>query len=266
MNFENPKVGIIGGTGKMGSCFADLLERCGLQVLRTGRKTDLIPDDMARQCDVTVISVPIADTVRVIQETGPLIRRKALLMDLTSIKKGPMDAMLKYSRAEVVGAHPLFGPEEKTMAGLRMAVCPGRGEKGLKWLTGILEKSGITTVSMDPLEHDRIMGLIQGVNHFTTLALAQCISRSGLNLEVILDCATQTFKQKIDRIRSMLRQQTGLFRPLLMDNPPAGEFMDRYIECSGDLVRIIKEKDRKSFEEIFEILEGFFYGQKSDPQ
>ena len=39
----------------------------------------------------------------------------ALIMDLTSLKKEPVEAMLKYSEAEVIGIHPLFGPRERSL-------------------------------------------------------------------------------------------------------------------------------------------------------
>ena len=103
MGLTRPTVGIVGGTGKMGSWFAGLLGQSGSKVFRVGRRTDLTPAQVAQQCDVVVISVPIADTVRVIQEVGPLVSENGVLMDLTSVKKGPVEAMLRYSRAEIVG-------------------------------------------------------------------------------------------------------------------------------------------------------------------
>ena len=104
-----PSVGIIGGTGRMGAWFGDLLKSSGSKVLRVGRKTRLSPVQAAKECDVVVISVPIVHTVEIIKEIAPLISEDRVLMDLTSIKKEPIEAMLKYSRSEVVGVHPLFG-------------------------------------------------------------------------------------------------------------------------------------------------------------
>jgi len=45
---------------------------------------------MAQKSDVVVVSVPIADTVRVIREIGPLVPGEGLLMDLASLKAGPV--------------------------------------------------------------------------------------------------------------------------------------------------------------------------------
>ena len=258
MGLTQPTVGIIGGTGRMGSWFANLLKGQGLRVSCAGRKTGITPSTIAQQSDVVVVSVSIPRTVKIIQEIGPMVRENGLLMDLTSLKKGPMEAMLKYSRAEVVGAHPLFGPKERHITGQRMAICPGRGERGLKWLTEILEKAGIRIVVMDPEEHDRLMGLIQGVNHFSTLALALCISRSGFSFDDVLNCSTQTFKLRLDRIKAIVEQPSELFESLLMDNPGAGEFIEQYLDAVEEMIEITRECNTEAFRELFNSLKTFF--------
>lgn len=258
MGLTRPKVGIVGGTGRMGSWFADLVERQGFEVFRTGRKTKLTPRDMARQSDVVVVSVPIADTMKVIREIAPLVRKDGLIMDLTSIKKGPVEAMVENSQAEVIGVHPLFGPENKDAASRKIALCPARGEKGLAWLTNVLEKAGMKIVIMDPDGHDRMMGLIQGVNHFSMLALALCISRSGFDFEEISDCSTQTFRAGLDRIMSIMEQPPDLFGSLLMDNPEAEKFIDRYRDSVERMAQIIRTGDRRAFGELFRSFRAFY--------
>ena len=64
---------------------------------------------MAGTCDLVVVSVPIRDTVRVIGEIAPFLREDQLLCDFTSLKTGPVAAMLR-SKAAVIGLHPMFGP------------------------------------------------------------------------------------------------------------------------------------------------------------
>ncbi len=257
-DFTRPRVGIVGGTGRMGSWFADVLERVGSEVFRVGRKTDLTPAEIAAMCDVVVISVPIRDTVKMIQEIGPLVSEDGLLMDLTSIKKKPMETMIEYSRAEVVGAHPLFGPDTASGPEQRVAVCPGRGERGLGWLLGVLRSVGSRVTILSPERHDHLMGLVQGVNHFSTLALALCIRQSGLAFEELLECSTQTFRHRLDRIRAITEQQSELFESLLMDNPPAAEFIDQYLKAAGELAMIIRTKDSAAFGGVLEMLKEIF--------
>jgi len=253
-----PRVGIIGGTGRMGVWLTGLLERRGLAVLIAGRKTELTPAEMARQCDVVVISVPIAETERIIKEIGPLISEEGLLMDLASVKKGPVEAMLKYSKAQVVGVHPLFGPNVDSNGDLRIAICPGRGESGLDWITDIFRDEGFRVTILEPEKHDRMMGLIQGVNHFATLSLALCISSSGIEYKDLLSLSTQTLLERLERIRAIIGQPSELFRSLLMENPAAGEFIEQYRESVEQLITITRDGNKEAFEELFESLKNVF--------
>ena len=59
MGLTKPTVGIIGGTGRMGTRFANLFKRHGLRVLCAGRKTGITPSTVAQQSDVVVVSVSI---------------------------------------------------------------------------------------------------------------------------------------------------------------------------------------------------------------
>jgi prephenate dehydrogenase len=242
----------------MGAWLTRLLEKRGLSVLRASRRTELTPAEMAQKSNVVVVSVPIADTVRVIREIGPLVPEEGLLMDLASLKVRPVEAMLEYSRAQVVGLHPLFGPDVTLDKDLRVAVCPGRGKSGQKWITEILRDEGMKIAVLEPQEHDRLMGLIQGVNHLSTLALADCISRSGFGRETLVGASTQTFEQRLDRIASMLGQSATLFGSLLMNNPAAEGPMDDYLQSVKRLMEMVQNGDQQAFEDMYESLKEYF--------
>lgn len=258
MGLDFSRVGIVGGTGRTGAWLARLLEGRGTEVLIAGRSTPLKPADMARQCRVVVISVPIADTIKVIKEIGPLVAPEGLIMDLTSVKSEPVKAMLKFSPAQVVGVHPLFGPNVTSPGGLRIALCPGRGEEGLNLVRDVFQEEGYSTSIIDPEEHDRLMGIVQGVNHLSTLALALCISRSGFKPERLKEISTLTFSDRFDRIRALLDQPAELFGSLLMDNPLADEFKDHYLSAVEKFIRLTNLRDREKFEEIYESLKQYF--------
>jgi len=259
MGLNYSKIGILGGTGGMGAWFADYLEKQGYDVYPVGRSTELTPKMMARLCDVIVISVPIPVTIPMIQTIGPYVGEKRLLMDLTSIKQKPLEAMLDHSDAEVVGVHPLFGPIENA-EGQRVAICQGRGNSGFKWVKQIFEAGKLKVLEMDPNEHDRLMGLIQGVNHFSTLGLAHCIKSSGFTIENIEKCSTITFKRRLDRIYKLLDQPADLFGSLLIDNPESLNYIRLYRDVLNEMIPIIEKKDHHSFKKLFATLKN----QQSD--
>jgi len=170
--------------------------------------------------------------------------------------------MLRHSAAQVVGLHPLLGPEAGFNAGGRVVVCRGRGASGLRWITDILERSGLKAVNLDAGEHDRMMGLIQGAHHFSTLALALAVSRSGFDLSNLSRCATETFRERMERIRFITEQPEELFGSLLMDNPAAAEFSEEYLEGARGLLRIIRTKDKQGFSNLFTALREMFRSGK----
>jgi len=248
---KDPLIGIIGGTGRMGSWFADICERRGYRVLKVGRRTEISMEDAAKRCDVVVISVPISVLEDVIKRVGPLISEDSLLMDLTSIKKRPIDAMLRYSKAEVIGLHPLFGMDIDEEESKRVAICSGRGERWKSWIIDLLKGEGLELVFLTPEEHDKIMGIVQGINHFETICLAIRIKESGIGWKKIESASTQTFMRKLRRIRKMFDQDPELFASLLMENSWSVKCIDSYMKDARDFFDIISKKDRKGFNEIF---------------
>ena len=251
IRFKDPLIGIIGGTGAMGLWLASLFEKNGLNVIKVGRSTEFTPEYVAKNCNVVVISVPISVTENMIKKIGPLMSQDSLLMDLTSIKKMPLETMLKYSQSEVVGLHPLFGPEIELDLEKKVVVCPGRGEKGKEWIVEFLNKNGYETIFLDPETHDRLMGIVQGVNHFETLCLSLMIKKAKMDLKTLRKVSTQSFLKKLIRIEEFLNQDPELFSSIIMENKSSIEHIDSYLQCANQLLTIVKNKDKETFKNLF---------------
>ncbi len=253
----DPKVAVIGGTGRMGAWFSDILEPHCREIIRVGRSNP-ITSEQAAACDVLVFSVPMKETVKVIRNIAPLVSEDTLLMDLTSIKAKPMATMLHFSRAEVVGAHPLFGPGKMGDSRKTCVLCEGRGDAGMAWIRKILESSGVNVLVSTPDVHDHVMGMIQGANHFASLAFAMCMARSGYSLDTLEGFATPAFQTRVDRVKNMMEQPGELFGSLLMENPSALGFMGDYLEGARKILAMVKQGDSKAFRGMFENLKDYF--------
>ncbi len=262
--FKNPLVGIIGGTGRMGSWFAEICQKSGYKVFKVGRKTEVTIEDVARKCDVVVVSVPISVTCEIIKRVGSLISKDALFIDLTSIKKMPMDTMLNFSKAEVVGLHPLFGADIDHSQTKKVVVCHGRGEEGKRWVVKLLKDAGFELVFLTPEKHDMIMGIVQGINHFETICLATRIKESGIGWKEIEHASTQTFMKKLIRMKNMFSQEPELFASLLMENDWSIKFIDLYIKGAKKFFEMIVKKDKERFKELFFSIRKFIEGGLKD--
>jgi len=102
-----PVIAIIGGLGEMGRWFSRFFHEQGFEVLIGEPGLQPTCAEVAAQADVVVISVPLHLTEAVIAELAPHLRPEALLTDLTSLKVGPMEAMLRHFSGAVVGTHPI---------------------------------------------------------------------------------------------------------------------------------------------------------------
>ena len=118
----------------MGALLVRLFGDLGHRVVVADLDTELRAEEAAAIADVTIVSVPIAATEAVIRAVGPHVREDALLMDVTSLKTAPIDAMLAATRGSVVGTHPMFGPSVHTLQGQRVVLCRGRGEAWGDWV------------------------------------------------------------------------------------------------------------------------------------
>jgi len=129
--------------------------------------------EMARRCDIVIVGVPISATCDVIRLVGPLVRRESLLMDLTSLKAEPVKAMLESSTSDVIGLHPLFGPDVPSLDGQNIVLCPARGTKWLPRVKELFLSRGARLVEASPERHDELMAFVQDSRHLTpSLGLA----------------------------------------------------------------------------------------------
>lgn len=236
-------VGIIGGTGGMGRWFADLLKKEGLKVYVSGIKTELSSEELAGKCSVIVVSVPISATAEAIRQVGPRLSGDKLLMDLTSLKKEPVELMLANSSADVIGCHPLFGPSVDDVSGENVIICPARGQRWLGWLKDILGRNGLVVTEETPEEHDRIMAIVQVLNHLNTISLGMALTHTGVPLQKISKYTTPFFKTKLEIIKKVFTESPGLYAEIIAGNPDTDRILNLYENTLAEIRQLLKSGD-----------------------
>ena len=255
---EAQTIAIIGGEGGMGRSLNTLFSDLGHEVLSADLETELRPKDAAPAADVVIISVPIRDTRAVIEEIGPFVRKDALLMDVTSIKTDPMEAMLASTEASVLGTHPMFGPGVNTYQGQRVVICPGRGEQWLDWARQMFTARGLVITETTPAEHDSMMAIVQVLHHFKTQVLGLALSRAGAPLEETLRFTSPAYLLETYVTGRHFAQAPELYGPIEMLNPDSEQVIGVFQEAATDLAKILADQDQAAFDLVFAEVRAFF--------
>jgi prephenate dehydrogenase len=246
------KAGIIGGTGKMGRLFTPVFERAGYEVVVSGRSTLLTNTELAEQCDLVIVSVPIHDTVRIINEISPVLTRDQLLCDFTSLKTEPVAAMMR-SKASVIGLHPLFGPTVQALRHQTIIVCPARAEENvLRSLLSLFRDEGAQCTLATPEQHDRMMAVVQGLTHFVTLCMAESVRSLGVDIESTKSFTSPVYQLELSLVGRLLSQDPSLYADILQQNPYVPEVLSACSKSAETLTRIVASGDPVQFREFFE--------------
>jgi chorismate mutase/prephenate dehydrogenase len=255
---EPRTVAIVGGRGGMGQCLAQMFGDLGHAVMIADVDTQLTPTEAAAAADVVVISVPIDATADVIAQVGPHVRRDALLMDVTSLKGGPMAAMLAATGASVVGTHPLFGPSVHSLQGQRVVLTPGRGDDWLAWVRTMFHARGLEIVETTPDAHDRIMAVVQVLVHFSTEVLGETLARLNVPIDETLRFMSPIYLIELLLTARHFAQSPALYAPIQMGNPQADEVTRAFADAAVRLREITTNGDRAAFEQVFAAVHAHF--------
>lgn len=255
---EPRTVAIIGGKGGMGRCMATLFGDLGHAVMVADVDTQLSPAEAAAVADVVVISVPIGATVDVIRQLGPCLRPDALLMDVTSVKSGPLEAMLASTQASVVGTHPLFGPTVHSLQGQRVVVTPGRGDKWLAWLKTMFCARGLLLLETTAEDHDRTMAIVQVLTHFSTEVMGRALAAAGVPLEKTLAFTSPIYLMELLLTARHFAQNPDLYASIQMLNPQTAAVTQQFIDAADALREATLAGDHAAFGQMFTDVRAFF--------
>jgi prephenate dehydrogenase len=215
---------VVGGTGAMGRWCAGFLKQAGLDVsiasrgdaseTATALGVKQVPAEAAGDFDIVVLSVPIDAVERMAARVAPRMRPGSLLMDLSSLKKSPMAAMLRHAPPgiEVIGAHPLFGPDTDTLEGRNLVLVPSdRSGRWLPIMTCLFDAAGARVVVATAEEHDAKMAIVQGLTHFLYIAWGASLERLGVTVDELRPFQTPVYGVTREIAGRVLSQSPELY-------------------------------------------------------
>lgn len=242
-------VGFIGGEGQMAKVFIPMFKKRGYNVTISDLKTKKTNIEVTQESDIVIISVPIMRTKDVISEIVPFTRKGQLLMDLTSLKVEPVKEMLK-GKAEVIGLHPMFGPNISTTQNQKIIMCPAL-TTNKKFIQNILEAEGLNVHITTPENHDKMMGVIQVLIHFHSILLGNTLKSLKVDLKEVENFMSPIYRLEFGVIARIFSQDPDLYGPILMQNPEKHEILEALKNNTLNLANIIESSNQTLFKEFF---------------
>jgi chorismate mutase/prephenate dehydrogenase len=251
-------IAIIGGHGRIGRVMARLFGDLGHRLLLVDTDTDLRAEEAAAVADVVIVSVPIDATDAVIRAVGPHVRADALLMDVTSVKEAPLQAMLEATTGSVVGTHPMFGPSVHTLQGQRVVICRGRGDIWGDWVAQSFAARGLVITETTATQHDRAMSVVQVLTHFQTQVQGLTLSRLGLPLADSLQFTSPAYLLELYVAARHFAQDPALYGSIEMRNPRTADITAAFGQSVHDVADILARGDQAAFARLFADVREFF--------
>ncbi len=265
------KIAIIGGSGKMGRWFASFLLKDGQEVIITGRNKRKLLEakrqlgvevasnvEAVKSADVVLLSVPIDNFEEVVKQLGPYTHSGQAIIDITSIKVFPVEAMHKHIKTGLVlGAHPMFGPGARDMVNQNFVLTPTNDEETVlaQKVKGYLEARGAGATMMTPHEHDEMMSVILGLSHFIAIVSADTLMSLD-RLKQMEAIGGSTYKVLLTLVGSVVAEDPEFYASLQMSLPGMAEVERLFQRSSKTWADLVKDKNRLEFVKRMNILKN----------
>ena len=243
-------IGIIGGTGKMGTAFKNAFESIGLEVLISDESSTEKEKYILKNCDWIILSVPIDQTASVFNRIKNDISKNQIFSDFTSVKSILSDN-INDCEFEFISCHPLFGPLNN-FNGQNIVTIPVNISEKHIYIDKIFEKLELKVTQLkDFEEHDRYMSLIQGMTHFSHVCFTTAMKKMDLDLDKIMDICSPIYQSNISFSSRITGGDENLYTNIIMDNPINKEVIDMYLDTSKEISSLVDNKDYENFKKNF---------------
>lgn len=194
---------------------------------------DFVAAQKAARGAIIIFAVPISQLKSAVLSAAPYLSENAIVMDTCSVKIKPLETLkaLLPPTVEILGTHPLFGPDSaqanEGIRGLKLVLCPVRitKEHTLR-IRLLLEGAGLRVIETTPEAHDRAMAESQALFHL----VARAVQEMELNQELPREVITPGPARLFEDLKILQNDTPQLFRDLQRENPFAEEIRKKFID------------------------------------
>lgn len=268
------KIGVIGGSQGLGGWMVSFFKEAGYAVrFSSADAQSQFPDNpsLVAYADIVVLAVPISNMKAVLTECFPYLQGKVLI-EICSVKCFIIEHFeaLKNQNPEINlrfhSLHPMFSEKQAVLQG-QVVIENHSTAPDCVHLLRIrqhFEEQGAAWFRLDYQEHDRMMGVVQGLNHFNVFASARTLQRAGLPLEEVKSFASPTYRIFIVIFTRYVLQNPRLYAEIQLFNTYVLDTLRVFREEVNELYRLISEQDEAGFIEYVKTTQGFFADNQGD--
>jgi chorismate mutase / prephenate dehydrogenase len=241
------KVLVVGGRGSMGRFFSTWFTQSDYDVRILDVNDWPQVEKLAAGIDLCLIAVPIDITPAIVSRIVPHLPQGCVLADITSLKQGPLQAMLQTYSGPVLGLHPLFGPATTSMDRQIVVACPGRQPEAFQWVLDQLAVWGNVLVETSAREHDEIMGIVQALRHFATFAFGQFLHSRGVPVLRTLELSSPIYRLELAMVGRLFAQDPSLYAEIVFASKDRQALLKEYIQSLSQNLELIERGDKQEF-------------------
>ena len=247
-------IAIVGGYGKMGRWFADLLKGAGhrVDIIDPSSGNGLVIED-AKWADAVIVSVPISRTGPILQKLDEICKPETLIFDLASLKSPFIDVLQDMgSRRRVCSIHPMFGPSAESMYERNVIVCDCGSEAAVDEAMELLGNHGANVRMMPVTEHDKYMSYVLGLSHAVNIAFFTVLDRSGIDFPDMQSVASTTFSKLMDTNESVALEDPYLYYEIQHMNANREHMLTEFDTAVHDVVEAALSDDPRAFKDLMD--------------
>ncbi len=262
------KLLIAGGTGDFGAFYASLFKKHNFEVFISSTRPEygkefckkngcvFAEEKDINEMDFVVLSVPNFAAPGFVSKVAPLMKKGALLMDFCSVKGGVCAEMEKFKSAgiELLSTHPMHGPRIMSIDAQQVVLIPIQVGGKSKIVEEFFRSEGANIIFSNPKEHDEVLSIVQGLNHFSQFVSAGVLKELGVDLKRSLAFGSPNYNLFLSVVSRVVLQNPELYAQIQLANPLNERMRESFIKNTEKLAEICKKNDMGALER--EIIKG----------
>ncbi|MGX9463547.1 bifunctional chorismate mutase/prephenate dehydrogenase [Shewanella sp. A14] len=249
---------VVGGLGKLGQLFTQMLTLSGYQVKSIDKNDWQDAGAIFAGAGLVIVTVPINVTCDVIRDKLTQLPEHCILADLTSIKEKPLAAMLEAHSGPVVGLHPMFGPDVGSLAKQVVVVCHGRQPETYLWLLQQIEIWGARIVEAEAERHDKAMQLVQAMRHFSTFVYGLNLCKEEADIDNLLQFSSPIYRLELAMVGRLFAQDPELYADIIFAQQGSQHAISDYLDNYREALAMLKSGNRQEFVTQFQRVAKWF--------